>query len=301
MIVISGSSNQILAQDIASNLQVPVAEVEISKFPNGEKRIWIKDQMQDQVAVVVQSFSEPVDEHIVEFTLLVDACKHLGAKQIIGVVPWFGYSPQDKSFRPGEPISAHVMAKIIETVGVEVFITADIHSQETLKFFSIPTIEISSLPLFVQHFKDLQLQDYVVISVDKGSRERCVQFAQTLQVPLCQFDKHRDRQTGAVELELIEGEVAHKHGIAFDDFVSTGSTRISASKILKEMGLQSYVDCITHPLLAGDSAFRIENSHIDRILTTDTYCIPKHKRIEKIEILSMAPLFAQAIREVAQA
>lgn len=298
MIIVSGSSNQELAQELGRLLNTSLAEVEISKFPNGEKRIWIKDKLEGQVAVIVQSFSEPVDENIIEFTLLVDACKHLQASKIVAVVPWFGYSPQDKSFREGEPVSAHVMAKIIENIGVDHFVTVDIHSKETLKFFSIPVTEISSLPLFVTHLKDLDLSNHVVVSVDKGSRERCQHMADALELPLCLFDKKRDRHSGAVELEHIEGDVAGKTGIAFDDFVSTGATRISASKILKELGMTHYIDCITHSLLAGDTAFRIESSHIDQILTTNTYPIPKHKRIEKIEVLSIAPLLVETLKGI---
>ena len=298
MIIVSGSSNQPLAHDMARLLDSSVAEVDISKFPNGEKRIWIKDKLEGEVAVVVQSFSEPVDEHIIEFTLLVDACRHLGASKIIGVVPWFGYSPQDKSFRDGEPISAHVIAKMLESVGVEHFVTVDIHSSETLKFFKIPTTEISSMPVFTTHFKDLDLKDYVIISVDKGSRRRCQHFADALNLPVTTFNKTRDRHTGAVELEHLEGDVTGKVGISFDDFVSTGSTQIGAAKILKEMGLKAYINCITHPILAGDSAFRILDSHIDRVLTTDTYFLPKHKRVSNIEVLSVAELLAETVRKI---
>lgn len=297
MIILSGSSNTALAQEIADILGVKLADVEISKFPNGEKRIWVKEEVADQTVVIVQSFSDPVDEHIIELSLLADACKHLHAKEIIAVVPWLGYSPQDKSFRTGEPVSVHVIARLIETMGIQKLITADLHSPRSLDFFSIPTVELSSLPLYIEFFKQRDLDNHVVVAVDKGAMPRSEKFANALGLPLCVFEKFRDRYTGEVTLTHKSGEVKGKKAISFDDFVSTGSTRISAANILKQMGVKYYTDCITHGILAGDSPQKIQASLIDEMITTNTYFIPDYKKIPKLRIISIASIIADALKD----
>lgn len=296
MILVSGSSNPLLTQQIAVQLSAPLADVHISKFPNGEKRIWVKTDLTDQTVAIIQSFSEPVDEHIIEFLLLADACRSRGAKHITAVIPWLGYSPQDKSFRDGEPISVQVIAKIIESVGVNQLMTVDIHSQTSLDYFTIPTTELTSLVIFVDHLKGLDLTNYVVVSIDKGSRRRSQELAQVLELPLCTFDKSRDRFSGAISLTHIEGDVSGKTAVSFDDFVSTGSTQIGACDQLKEMGLERYIACITHAVFAGTAtSHKLQDSGIDQILTTDTYAVPPARNFLKLQILSAAPLIAEAL------
>ena len=168
MRLISGSSNIPLAQSLASLLGTELVDVYISKFPNGEKRVWIKEELDGETVAIVQSFSEPVDEHIVELALISDAAHHIGAKKIVAIVPWLGYSPQDKSFRPGEPVSIQVIAKIIKATSVDHLITVDIHSQDSLRFFDMPVSELSALSIYVNHFKNQDLTDHVVVSLDKG-------------------------------------------------------------------------------------------------------------------------------------
>lgn len=296
MKILAGNSHTTLASELAALLSCQSLPVSLTKFPNGEKRVQVGGEVEGETILLVQSFSEPVDEHIIEFCLLADALKHLKANHVVAIVPWFGYSPQDKSFRSGEPISAHVIARIIESLGVDAFVTVDIHSKDTLRFFSIPTLEVSSLDIYLEEFANKDLTNHVVVSVDKGSRERCAAFASKLQLPICEFDKVRDRETGEVSLSLISGQVDSKIGIAFDDFVSTGSTRIAASSILKSMGMSMYIDCITHGLLAEDSPRLLQESQIDSMYVTNTYPIPDWKRFPKLTVLSIAPVLAKAIQ-----
>lgn len=295
MIIVSGSSNPKLGKSLGQLLDSPLAEVEISKFPNGEKRIWVKSGLKGRDVLIVQSFSHPVDEHIIEFTLLVDAARHLGAKKIIAIIPWLGYSPQDKEFRKGEPVSVHVIARIIESIGITELVTVEIHSLKSLKFFTVPVHHVATLPLFVDYFSGQDLHHHIVISLDKGARSEAQKLSQKLHLPLCVFDKVRDRHTGEVTLTHLSGDVQGKHGIAIDDFVSTGATRIAASRILKSMGLLTYTDCITHAILAGDSHHKLQQSQVDRLLVTDTYPIPSQKYIAKLTQLSAAPLIASTV------
>jgi ribose-phosphate pyrophosphokinase len=295
MDLLSGSSHQQLAQDIATRIGANLLPVEISKFPNGEKRIWVKGQLSSKTVAVIQSFSDPVDEHIIEFALMTDAVKHLGAETIIGVIPWLGYSPQDKEFRKGEPVSVHVIARILQATGLTHFITVDIHSHASLAHFHIPAEELSAEELFISELKKRDLGNHTVISVDKGSMERSRNFAAKLNLPLVVLDKTRDRNTGEVQLTYVSGEVAGKTGIAIDDFVSTGSTRIAAAGMLKSMGLTKYIDCITHALLTGDTPQRLQASLVDEIIVTDTYPIPESKKFPKLTILSIAPVISKAL------
>jgi len=282
-------------------LGADLAEIDISKFPNGEKRIWIKSSLQNKTAIILQSFSEPVDEHIIELALISDACKHLGASTRLAVIPWMGYSPQDKEFRKGEPISIHVIAKLIEAIAVDQVVTIDIHSRDSLQYFKIPITEISALPVFTQHFRTLDLTDHAVAALDKGAYQDSKLLAEKLDLPLIVFDKHRDRATGEVELKHVSGDVTHKHIITIDDFVSTGSTRITASHILKSMGAVSYTDCITHALLAADASQRLQASDIDSIIATDTYLVPDTKLFPKLQIVSVAHHLSQTIKSLIDA
>lgn len=298
MIILSGSSNQPLAKKIAASLSSPLADIDISKFPNGEKRVWVKSILHGKQAIIVQSFSHPVDEHIIELALIADACKHLGASQIIAVIPWLGYSPQDKEFRKGEPISIEVIARIIEAMGVHKLLTVDIHSPESMHYFRIPAYQINSLSLYQDHFTRQDLTDYAIVALDKGALHNSRQLSTVLNLPLVTFSKTRHRRSGAVVLKHKTGAVKGKNLISLDDFVSTGSTRIAASHILKDMGANRYIDCITHALLAADSPQKIQHSPIDTLIATDTYPIPQSKHFPKLKVISIAPYLADAIKKI---
>jgi len=295
MILISGSSNPPLTYQLSDALKVPVARVDLSKFPNGEKRVWIKDDLADKTVVIIQSFSRPVDEHIIELALLSDAARNLKARHVVALIPWMGYSPQDKEFRKGEPVSVAVIARIIESLGVDGVLTIDIHSQQSLNHFKIPTKEISALPLFIDYLSSKNLDDHVAVALDKGARPQAEVMSQQLNIPLVLFEKHRDLHSGQVNLKHLSGPVEGKHALSFDDFVSTGSTRISASQILKDMGALSYTDCITHAILANGSTQAIDQSQIDHLICTDTYPIPPQKYFPKLTVLPIAPLIASTL------
>ena len=296
--ILSGSAHPKLASQLAQLTNFPLGKVSISKFPNGEKRVWVRQKLAGKVVIIVQPFSDPVDEHIIEFCLLVDAAHHLKAKKIIGVVPWLGYSPQDKLFRQGEPISVHVIAKLIEAVNLSRLIIADIHSESALTNFSIPVTHISTIQIFINHFKSKNLNNHIAVALDKGATQRVKKFAAVLRLPMAQFEKTRDRRSGQIKFETLKGDVKDKHIISFDDFVSTGATRIQASKILKQKGAKSYTDCITHALLADDSPSQLQQSAIDKLIATDSYPIPKTKRFPKLKIMPIAPLISQALNKL---
>lgn len=295
-VIVSGNAHPKLARELAQILKLKVADVDISYFPNGEKRIWVKESLEGKIVIIFQPFSAPVDEHIVEFCLLLDSAHHLKAKKVIGCIPWLGYSPQDKLFREGEPVSVHVVAKMIEALNIDHLVIADIHSADSLKHFTVPVTQVSAAELYINHFRKLNLKNHIAVALDKGATARAREFAKALKLPLVQFEKSRDRKTGVVTFKSFKDGVKGKEVISFDDFVSTGTTRIQASTILKKKGALSYTDCITHALLAGDAPKNLQGSSIDQLFTTDSYPIPKEKRFPKLTILSIAPLLAEAIK-----
>lgn len=294
MIILAGSSVPKLAQQICQDTSSQWGLVQIGKFPNGEKRIYIETELVGETVVIVQSFTKPVDEHVVELCLLADAAAQAGAKRIIAVVPWLGYSPQDKLFRPGEPVSLHVVAKMIQASGVTDIVTMDLHSGQAFNFFSIQTQELSALPLFTKYLRQRDLSDYVVISIDEGSRRRSMHLSDELGLELCTFNKKRDLVTGQVELVHVSGEVSGRRAVSFDDFISTGSTQIGACSQLKSMGLLEYTACVTHAVFAGsDTSQKLHDSSIDQIITTDTYPVPSHSDFLKLKVITSSNLFSQ--------
>lgn len=242
MKLISGSANPLLGKKLADTLGIEQIDVEISRFSNGEKRVWIKGngKIRGQNIILVQSFTQPVDEHIMEFLLLVDALERLGARHVNAIIPWLGYSIQDKVFREGEPLSAKVVADLISNSYIKRTFLLDLHNSSIPGFFSRPTHHLSAINLFAEYARQkFNLSDVVVTSPDFGGLKRARQFAQILDVPLSNIDKNRDLKTGEVTAIGLHGDVEGKQVLVFDDFINSGSTVIETDRILKENGAQS--------------------------------------------------------------
>lgn len=293
MQIFSGSSNPSLAKQVA-DLLGSTGVVEISQFENGEKRVNVPGTVEKQVAVV-QSFSGRVDEMIIEFCLIVDALKRQGAGQITGVVPWLGYSKQDKVFVPGEALSAEVIAKIIEATGIKKLITFDLHSPEIVKFFSIPVVELTAKPLLINYFREKMKTKTVVVSPDKGSVAADEKFANELGLQLVQIDKKRDLATGEVTIAGMQGEVEGQSVIIVDDMIVTGATTIQVAKHLKGMGAEGVYIAATHHLYVGGAQEKLDKSGIDEIVVCDTVQCPLGLNSKKLKILSVAQLIVDEL------
>lgn len=294
MVIIPGSSNPKLAKKIATNLKTKLAQVELSRFPNSEARVWIQEKDANDVAVVVQSFSAPADNHIIEFCLLVDAVKRLGAKKIIAVVPWMGYCIQDKVFRSGEPLSARVVADLIQSTKVDSLITVDLHNETTLGFFSLPLTHLSAWPLFKARFEN-QSQADVVVAPDVGALKETTKIAQELQLPLVTINKKRDLTTGKVEIVGVDGEVKGKRALIMDDFISTGGTLVQTAEYLHDQGVKEIIVAVTHHLFVPDAQEKLEKSPISKLYVTDTVA-NQAPRSKKLKVVSVADLIAEAIK-----
>lgn len=283
MILFSGTSNLPLAQKISPKL----GAVEITRFIDSECRVFVKEEVKDQEVYVLQSLSEVADQNLIELCLLGSALKDLGAKKITAIIPWMGYSKQDKAFRKGEAVSAQLVAKFIEAAGFDAVITCELHSENVTPYFHIPVTEVSTHVLFPMH------KDVTVVSPDRGGKSRSERFAKNINAPVVYLEKQRDYQTGMVSITGITGEVNDKNIIIFDDIINTGETAIKTSDFVKHRGAKSVTFFATHAVLAGKIS--LEESKIDTVIVTDTIFIPEHKKFRKLEIVTVAPLLKKIL------
>lgn len=302
MHIISGSSNPELATKIVAELNqlcpetksalIPVA---ISKFPNGEKRVWVEDQdlVRGQRICLVQSFNEPVDEHVMETLLIIDALERLGARGVSLIIPWLGYSLQDKVFRPGEPIAAKVVADLISNSFVKRVFLMDLHNSSIPAFFSVPTYHLFADDIFIKWLNEnVELDNAIVASPDFGGLKRARIFAQKIQRPMVNIDKSRDLNTGEVSSNAIHGgSVAGKTVIIMDDVIVSGSTVVESAELLKQEGAKEVIFMSSHGIFCkGLDA--IENSQIDQVVITNSIAQAQNEN-SKLTVLDMSPIFAQ--------
>lgn len=294
MKIFSGTSNVPLSQAIAVELGVSLGQVEITRFIDSECRVFVEEDVKDETVFVVQSLSRVADQNLVELCLLGAALKDRGAKKVTAVIPWMGYSKQDKAFRKGEAISAQLVAKFIEAAGFDEVITVELHSKHVLSYFHIPVIEVSTHQLFLSDDTDA-----VIVSPDKGGASRSERFAKEKQLPVLYIDKSRDVKSGEVTVHGISGDVTGKMVIIFDDIINTGATAIMASAFLKEKGAGKIYFFATHAVLAGTAIENLSQSAIDKIIVTDTIHQTRQKLPVNCSVISVASLLADAItREI---
>jgi len=294
MLLLAGSSNLQLAQEVAQTLGVSLVKTSSTVFANGERRVRIEDDVRGQDVVILQSFSNPADQQIIEFLLLTDALERMGAKSVEAVIPWMGYSLQDKVFLPGEPISAKVVADIVSNSFVRRVVLVDLHNTSIPAFFSVPTTHISAEQLMVEYVSDqLDLKQTVVVSPDFGGLKRSKEFAKKLDVELFNINKHRDRKTGQVTVIGLEGNVKGKQVILFDDIIVSGSTAIETAEFLKKSGAQKVYFLATHGLFAGQALDNIKEAPIDKVVITNT--IFHQKLPSNVETISIAKLIADEV------
>ncbi|MHA1791550.1 MAG: ribose-phosphate diphosphokinase [Promethearchaeota archaeon] len=290
--IIAGPASQQLSVEVSKLTSIPVLETEFKKFPDGENyvRLNVEDEsmIKDGEVLIIQSTDFPQNDHLWELLYLISICKRLGAAKIHVVVPYLAYSRQDKVFRPGEAVSARLICRLIENAGATHFYTMDIHAPDVLNEFSIPAKNLDAMPLLANYLKTKDLKDPVVISPDKGSRERSGQFAKLLGAELVMFDKSRDRITGEV---TMEGEVnLNGRDVAIaDDIIATGGTMSLAINIAKKSGARKLYALCTHPLLIKNALFRLYNAGVEEIVGTNT--------VSSItSIVSVAPLIKDIIK-----
>lgn len=298
MKIFSGTSNQKLALKLTKELKVKLGKINISRFANNECRVSIKEKDVNTTAVILQSLSNPPDTHIIEFCLIADAVKRLGAKKLIAIIPYLGYSKQDKIFKGGEPLSVKVVAQIIQTSSFSKIITIDLHNQAIVGFFEKPVIQLSANKMFLNYFSKLKDSNTIVIAPDAGAIKNSTDFANKLNLEVAYIDKIRDLSTGKVKIRGLSRDITNKKIIMIDDMISTGSTLIASAKYLKKKGAKSIIAGITHHLYVEGTQEKIERSKIDKLIVTDTIKKPKGVKYKKLKIISVAKLTAEALKTV---
>jgi ribose-phosphate pyrophosphokinase len=293
MTIYSGSSNPLLAKDIALEMKAAYGETELSRFANDEARILITDAPSSREVALVQSLSNPTDHHLIEFTLMCDALKRMGAREITAIIPWMGYSKQDKVFRPGEPLSVKVIAQILQTVRLERVITFDLHNLAILGFFEVPVVNLSARALFLDYFKERISDKTIVVAPDAGSVKNSTAFAYDLHVDVAYIDKKRNLETGDVTVAGINRDITGCKVIIVDDMIVTGSTLVEVARFLKEKGAERVEVASTHHLYVAGAQEKLDDSGIDSLVVTDTVQAPR--TYPHVTVLSVAGLIAREL------
>ena len=291
------SANPELAREIADYVGVPVSKCTSSRFADGEVQINIEETVRGHHIFVVQPTMNPVNENLMELLVMVDALKRASAKTVNVIMPYYGYSRQDRKARARQPITAKLVANLIEAAGATRVMTMDLHAAQIQGFFDIPIDDFRAMPLIARYFIDKQLEDIVVVSPDHGGATRARQLAEYLDAPIAIIDKRRPKPNVAEVMGLI-GEVHGKHAIIIDDMIDTAGTLQIAANALKERGAKAVYAACTHPLLSGPAVDRIQNSAIEELVTTNTISLPEEKKIPKITQLSVGSLLAEGILHI---
>jgi len=295
--VLNCNANKELAKDIAFNLGIPVGDSLVSTFSNGEIGVSINESIRGADVFVVQSTSTPVNDNLMELLIMIDALKRASAGRINAVMPFYGYARQDRKSKSREPISAKLVANLIEAAGADRVITMDLHAPQIQGFFDVPVDHLYAAPLIVNYFINKKLNDIVVVSPDVGGVTRARSLATKLEAPLAIIDKRRPKPNVSEVMNII-GDIEDKNCIIVDDIVDTAGSIVNAAKVLKDMGAKDiYVAC-THPVLSGPAFERIRDSVIKELVVTNTIPLPAGKPVDKIKVLSVAPLFAEAIKRI---
>ncbi|MEK6828032.1 MAG: ribose-phosphate pyrophosphokinase [Nanoarchaeota archaeon] len=293
--LISGTANKKLADEVAKILKVPLTPVEIKRFHDGEIYCRVLESVRGCDVYVIQPTSPDASLNLMELLILVDALKRSSPDKITAVIPYYGYCRQDKKTKPREPITAKLVANMIETAGVDRVITFDLHVAQVQGFFDIPSDNLEVVPLFADYIANKKLKDIVVVSPDAGGAARARSFGKVLNAPIAIIDKRRPEQNVA-EVEHVIGDVKGKTAFLVDDIIDTAGSITEAASILLKFGAKEAYALATHGVLSDPAIEKINNSRLKEVVVTNTIEIPKKKLISKLKIVSIAPLLAETIK-----
>ena len=292
--IVSLTANGEMAKDIAKMIGVEILPTEVSHFADGEILFTGKKSFRGDNVYIIQSTCSPVTERLMELLLCIDACKRASAKSITCIIPYFGYSRQDRKAKPRQPISAKLVADMLEVAGAQRIVSSDLHASQLAGFFNIPVDDVSPVTLFYRYFKDLDLGNVVCVSPDHGGLVRTSKLAEKLNAPLAIIDKRRPEPNKAEILSIV-GDVKDKTCIIVDDIVDTAGTLLLAVDKLYELGAKDVYAAITHGVLSLDAVDRINNSKLKKLVITDSIPLNEEKKSNKIDVISLAPLFSKII------
>lgn len=299
--VFSGNAHRGLAQDICEYLKIPIGKAEVFKFSNDNTFVRILENVRQRDVFIVQPTVAPVNDHIMEMLIFIDAAKRASAGRITAVTSYYSYARTDKKDQPRVPITGRLVADLIETAGADRVLAVDLHAGQVQGFFSKPVDELTAMPKLVKYFRDKELTDVVVVATDIGITKRARDFAAKLDTPLAIVEKRRMGNADRAEAQNIIGEVDGMRAILFDDEINTGVSMISAAALLVKGGAREVYACATHAILPGEAAQRLSAvPEIKEIVVTDTVPIPPSKLTPKIRVLPISDLLGEAISRIHQ-
>jgi len=295
--IFCGNSNPKLAREIAGNLGIPLGDICLTRFPDGETSVQILENIRGKDVFIVQSTCSPPNENLMELLIVIDAMRRASASRITAVIPYYGYARQDRKDQPRVPISAKLVANLLVAAGTDRLLTMDLHAQQIQGFFDIPVDHLYAAPVVVSYLRKMKLQDVVAVAPDPGGMKMAYAYSRMLDSRLAIVAKQR-KGPSEVEAHGVVGEVKGCTAVLLDDLITTGGTLCAAAAIFKQAGALDIYAAATHGIFAPGSAERFENSEIKEIVVTDTVPLPDCMAGAPVRVLGVAGLLAEAIKRI---
>ena len=295
--IFTGNANPALAKEICDYLGLPLGEAFVGRFNNGEVQIMIDESVRGKDVFIIQPTSYPVNDNLMELMIMADALRRASARHITAVVPYYGYARQDRKTRGREPITAKLIANLLQTSGITRLVTIDLHAGQIQGFFDVPVDHLFGASIIAKYINDKKMEDTIVVSPDLGGVTRARDLADRIGAPIAIIEKKRPEPGVAKVMNLI-GNVEGKNCIIIDDIVDTAGSLVEGAKALEEFGAKSVTACVTHAVLTDPASERIRNSNIKELIDTKTIPLPENCNIPNITQLSVAPLLGEAIMRI---
>ena len=295
--IFTGNANPALAKEICDYLGLPLGEAFVGRFNNGEVQIMIDESVRGKDVFIIQPTSYPVNDNLMELMVMADALKRASARHITAVVPYYGYARQDRKTRGREPITAKLVANLMQTAGIARLVTIDLHAGQIQGFFDVPVDHLFGASILAKYINEKNMEDVIVVSPDLGGVTRARDLADRIGAPIAIIEKKRPEPGVAKVMNLI-GDVAGKNCIIIDDIVDTAGSLVEGAKALEEFGAKSVTAAVTHAVLTDPASERIANSNIKELIVTNTIPLPENCNLPNITQLSVAPLLGEAIMRI---
>ncbi len=295
--IFTGNANPALAKEICDYLGLPLGEAFVGRFNNGEVQIMIDESVRGKDVFIIQPTSYPVNDNLMELMIMADALRRASARHITAVVPYYGYARQDRKTRGREPITAKLIANLLQTSGITRLVTIDLHAGQIQGFFDVPVDHLFGASIIAKYINDKKMEDTIVVSPDLGGVTRARDLADRIGAPIAIIEKKRPEPGVAKVMNLI-GNVEGKNCIIIDDIVDTAGSLVEGAKALEEFGAKSVTACVTHAVLTDPASERIRNSNIKELIVTNTIPLPENCNIPNITQLSVAPLLGEAVMRI---
>ena len=295
--IFTGNANPALAKEICDYLGLPLGEAFVGRFNNGEVQIMIDESVRGKDVFIIQPTSYPVNDNLMELMVMADALKRASARHITAVVPYYGYARQDRKTRGREPITAKLVANLMQTSGITRLVTIDLHAGQIQGFFDVPVDHLYGASILAKYINEKNLEDVIVVSPDLGGVTRARDLADRIGAPIAIIEKKRPEPGVAKVMNLI-GDVKGKNCIIVDDIVDTAGSLVEGAKALEEFGAKSVMAAVTHAVLTDPASERIANSNIKELIVTNTMPLPENCKLDNVTRLSVAPLLGEAIMRI---